>query len=71
MRREIVHVGKLKMRHYNIERTNQGKRCLGRTPYENFVKGKKIYQQMVFEGGKEKEVPIRRREPEFETENLH
>lgn len=55
------------MRHYNMERTNQGKRCQGRTPYETFVEGKKIYQQMVFEGGKEKEVPIRRWEPEVET----
>jgi hypothetical protein len=54
-----------------MERTNQGKRCQGRTPYETFVEGKKIYQQMVFEGGKEKEVPIRRWEPEVETENLH
>ena len=59
-----------------MERTNQGKRCQGRTPYETFVEGKKIYQQMVFEGGKEtggkeKEVPVRRWEPEVETENLH
>lgn len=50
-----------------MERTNQGKRCQGRTPYETFVEGKKIYQQMVFEGGTEKEVPIRRWEPEAET----
>jgi transposase InsO family protein len=55
------------LRHYNMERTNQGKRCQGRTPYETFIEGKKIYQQMVFEGGKEKEVPIRRWEQEVET----
>lgn len=54
------------MRHYNMDRTNHGKRCQSRTPYETFVEGKKIYQQMVFEGGKEKEVPIRRWEPEVE-----
>jgi hypothetical protein len=28
------------MRHYSMERTNQGKRCQGRTPYETFVEGK-------------------------------
>ncbi len=59
------------MRHYNMERTNQGKRCRGRTPSETFVEGKKIYPQVVFKGGKEKEVPIRRWEQEVKKENLH
>lgn len=30
---------------YNIERTHQGKRCLGRTPVETFMEGKKIYSE--------------------------
>ena len=27
------------MKDYNFERTNQGKRCQGQTPYETFTKG--------------------------------
>lgn len=55
------------MNYYNRERTNQGKRCQGRTPMETFLEGKELYKQLVFEGGKEKGVPIRRWEPEVET----
>jgi hypothetical protein len=58
------------MRYYNNDRTNQGKRCKGRTPFETFLEGKEIYQRMVYEGGKEKMIPIRRWEPEVETEYL-
>jgi hypothetical protein len=39
------------MREYNYERTNQGKRCQGRTPIETFTEGLAIYKQMVYEGG--------------------
>jgi hypothetical protein len=46
------------MRYFNNERTNQGKRCKGRTPYETFLERK------------EKMVPVRRWKPEVETESL-
>lgn len=36
------------MKDYNFERTNQGKRCKGNTPYETFTKGVKLYQEMVY-----------------------
>jgi len=58
------------MKYYNCERTNQGKRCKGRTPMETFIEGKDLYLKMVYEGGKEKEAPIRRWEPEAEIEYL-
>ena len=35
------------MYYYNKERTNQGKRCKGRTPYETFLEGVKIYKKKV------------------------
>ncbi len=38
------------MNDYNKKRTNQGKRCQGKTPYETFLKGVEIYKQMVFYG---------------------
>jgi hypothetical protein len=56
------------MRFYNFNRTNQGKRCKGRTPFETFTEGKELYQKLVYEGGKEKERPIRRWEPEVEID---
>lgn len=37
------------MDHYNGERTNQGKRCCGRTPLETFVDGKELYKKLVYE----------------------
>jgi transposase InsO family protein len=37
------------MDYYNHERTNQGKHCQGRTPYETFTDGLSLYQQYVFE----------------------
>jgi transposase InsO family protein len=37
------------MRRYNEERTNQGKRCQGRTPMETFLDGLPLYQQYVYE----------------------
>jgi transposase InsO family protein len=37
------------MRRYNEERTNQGKRCQGRTPMETFLAGLDLYQQYVYE----------------------
>lgn len=33
------------MRHYNTERTHQGKRCQGRTPMQTFVDGKEVLKQ--------------------------
>lgn len=37
------------MDYYNKERTNQGRYCQGRTPYETFTDGLGLYQQYVFE----------------------
>ena len=37
------------MKKYNFNRTNQGKRCKGRTPYETFTEGVEIYKKMVYE----------------------
>jgi transposase InsO family protein len=36
------------MDYYNRERTNQGRYCQGRTPYETFIDGLDLYQQYVF-----------------------
>lgn len=38
---------------YNFQRTNQGKRCKGRTPYSTFEQGVKLYKEIVFETEKE------------------
>ena len=35
------------METYNKERTNQGKRCQGKTPYETFTQGLNLYHDMV------------------------
>lgn len=37
------------MRFYNEERTNQGKRCEGRTPMETFTANAGLYHQYVKE----------------------
>lgn len=37
------------MDNYNRERTNQGKRCQGRTPLQTFEDGLELYQKFVFE----------------------
>ena len=37
------------MRHYNDERTNQGRYCQGRTPLQTFTEGLDIYRKSVFE----------------------
>lgn len=37
------------MDYYNRERTNQGRYCQGRTPYETFTDGLSLYKQYVFE----------------------
>ncbi len=34
---------------YNFDRTNQGKRCQGRTPFETFDEGYKLYEKYVQE----------------------
>lgn len=39
------------MRRYNEERTNQGKRCMGRTPMDTFIAGKPLYDNLVHRGG--------------------
>jgi len=36
------------MKEYNFDRTNQGKRCQGKTPYETFSQGVELYKKMVF-----------------------
>ena len=33
------------LRHYNFERTHQGKMCCGRTPIETMIDGKEIWQE--------------------------
>lgn len=38
---------------YNKERTNQGKRCKGRTPYETFLEGVELAKSMIYESSKE------------------
>lgn len=43
------------MKNYNYERTNQGKRCKGRTPYETFIQGVEKYKEKVYEGNRETE----------------
>lgn len=35
---------------YNFERTHQGKRCCGRTPWETFIDGKKIVSEKIING---------------------
>ena len=37
------------MRNYNQERTNQGKRCRGKTQYETFIEGFELYKNKVYE----------------------
>lgn len=37
------------MDYYNTERTNQGRYCQGRTPFQTFVEGLELYQQYVYE----------------------
>ncbi len=32
---------------YNHERTNQGKRCNGNTPYQTFLDGIKVFEEKV------------------------
>lgn len=44
------------MRHYNEERTNQGRHCQGRTPMETFLQGLPLYEKYVQEGEKLTEV---------------
>ncbi len=39
------------MRYYNAERTNQGKRCQGRTPLQTFDESLNLYHEYVFKGG--------------------
>ncbi len=38
------------MEQYNTERTNQGRYCQGRTPFQTFLEGLELYQQHVYEG---------------------
>ena len=37
------------MRYYNEQRTNQGKRCLGRTPKQTWDDGYELYKKYVIE----------------------
>lgn len=41
------------MVYYNKDRTNQGKRCKGKTPYETFTSGIEIYNAMVYKNNEE------------------
>lgn len=43
---------------YNYDRTNQGKRCQGRTPYETFLEGLEIYKQKVYNSQSTDEVTV-------------
>ena len=46
---ELQHDLDVFMNSYNKERTNQGKRCKGRTPYETFIEGVELYKNKVYE----------------------
>ena len=35
------------LKHYNMERTHQGKMCCGRTPWQTFLDGKKLWNEKV------------------------
>ncbi len=37
------------LRHYNTERTHQGKMCCGRTPFETMIEGKQIWKEKFIE----------------------
>ena len=37
------------LQYYNRERTNQGRYCQGRTPFETFQNGLELYQRYVFD----------------------
>tara|TARA_Y100001936_G_C16038799_1_gene650216 strand:- start:957 stop:1580 length:624 start_codon:yes stop_codon:yes gene_type:complete len=37
------------MKKYNCDRTNQGKRCKGKTPCETFSEGVELYKKMVYD----------------------
>jgi transposase InsO family protein len=37
------------MNYYNTERTNQGRYCQGRTPFQTFLEGLELYQKHVYE----------------------
>ena len=41
------------MEKYNKDRTNQGKRCKGRTPYETFLEGLELAKKMIHKGKEE------------------
>lgn len=43
------------MDQYNTERTNQGRYCQGRTPFQTFLDGLELYQQHVYEEVENKE----------------
>ena len=43
------------LRNYNFDRTNQGKRCKGKTPYETFSEGVELYRKMVYDSKEESE----------------
>lgn len=47
------------MDHYNMQRTHQGKMCLGRTPTATFMEGVKLWNEKnlsnYFEGGRQRE----------------
>ena len=37
------------MAFYNVERTNQGKHCQGRTPLQTFSEGLELYRERIFD----------------------
>ena len=41
------------LQYYNRERTNQGRYCQGRTPFETFQNGLELYQRYVFDSNME------------------
>ena len=55
---------------YNKDRTNQGKRCKGRTPYETFIEGIDFYKNMVFNNDEEKIETEKKFEVSQDTPNL-
>ena len=58
------------MEKYNTDRTNQGKRCKGRTPYETFLEGIDLYKNMVYKNEQEELGTEKKSEVSQETPNF-
>jgi len=57
------------MNKYNKDRTNQGKRCKGKTPYETFLGSIDLYKNMVYRNEAEEIETEKKFEVSQETPN--